>query len=171
MRMFIASHIRITPEIESLVKSLSSNKNLKVTALNNFHLTYLFLGDISSKESDRVADEIKKISGVKFTVKISGITAFPDINHPRVIVLVLKSEFLSEIYNSILRLLPEYENSNQKFLPHITIARARKSGVGLGILSPAVPDGALTIDNLCLIKSVLTREGPVYQSVYCKKFK
>ena len=171
MRMFIASPLKITPGIESIVNELSGNRNLRITGLNNFHLTYLFLGEVDPRESNRIVVNLEKIFSNKFRAKISGITLFPDIYHPRIIVLILESPFFNDIYNSILRLLPEYQNSNREFLPHITIARIRNGSVAPRVSKLAIPDELISIDQLCLFKSVLTREGAVYERIYCNEFR
>ncbi|WP_298279741.1 RNA 2',3'-cyclic phosphodiesterase [Ferroplasma sp.] len=170
MRMFIASPVKLTREIEDIIKVLSGNKNLRVTEPNNFHLTYLFLGDVNIMESNRITSEMKNISGKKFGAKISGMTAFPDIYHPKVIALVLESQFFEVLYNSILKRLPEYKNSNRGFLPHITIARVRNRGTMPWISHMVIQNETLGIDRICLFKSTLTREGPIYESIYCNEF-
>jgi 2'-5' RNA ligase len=170
MRMFIASPVKITPEIESIVNGLSSNENLKITGLNNFHLTYLFLGEISLKESNSIIKKLERISTNTFQAKISSITAFPDFHHPRVIVLVLESPFFYDLYNSILKVLPEYRNSRREFMPHITIARVKNRNTAPDVSRLVISEGMLLIDQLCLFKSTLTPEGPLYERIYCSEF-
>ena len=168
--MFIASDVKASPEIESLARSLFNQGNLKVTDLNNLHLTYLFLGDINKKESDRISTELEKINSNKISAKICGITAFPDNVHPRVIAMVLESPYLYGIYNSIIHLFPEYKQNNMKFIPHITIARNRRSSSKPNISGLSMLDGILLIDNVCLFKSNLTQKGPIYERIICNKF-
>ena len=170
MRMFIGSPAKMIPEIEPIMVSISNIQNLKVVGLNNFHLTYLFLGEINLKETEHVVMELNKISCKKFSAKISGIKALPNIHHPRVIVLLLESPYLDQLYNRISLLLPEYANNEKKFLPHITIARVRNGNPIPDISRLPIGEGMLPIDELCLFKSILTREGSIYERFWCNEF-
>lgn len=174
MRMFIASPVHITPEIESTVNSLSNIQNLKLTGINNFHITYLFLGEINVNEANHIIGQLKQISSNKISARVSGIMAFPNISHPRVIVIVAESPCLLNLHDSVLRLLPEYKNIGRKFLPHITIARV-KNGTTLPDISRlsttlSTTHGRVSIKEMCLFKSVLTYEGPLYERIYCREF-
>ena len=170
MRMFIGSPAKMIPEIEPIMASISNIQNLKVVGLNNFHLTYLFLGEINLKETEHIVMELNKISCKRFSAKFSGIRALPNIYHPRVIVLSLESPHLDQLYNSISLLLPEYANDEKKFLPHITIARVRNVNPIPDISLLPIEEGMLPIDELCLFKSILTREGSIYERIWCNEF-
>ena len=168
MRMFIASPIKLNLELESYISGLSGTENLRVTEFNNVHLTYLFLGEIDLKEANHIEEELKKISLNKFSAKISGITAFPDALHPRVIVMVLEGDYIYKLYNSIIKLFPGYDRDRRKFMPHITIARIRKGSAGPDMSNFTVHNDIVAIDEVCLFRSVLTRNGAVYEKVSCR---
>jgi 2'-5' RNA ligase len=170
MRMFIGSPAKMIPELEPIMAIISNMQNLRAVGLNNFHLTYLFLGEINLKETEHVVMELNKISCKKFPAKISGIRALPNIYHPRVIVLSLESPHLDQLYNSISLLLPEYANNEKKFLPHITIARVRNRNSIPDISRLPTGEGMLPINELCLFKSILTREGSIYERIWCNEF-
>lgn len=138
------------PELEPIMASIYNIQNLKVVRLNNFHLTYLFLGEINLKETDHIVMELNKISCKKFSAKISGIRALPNIYHPRVIALQLESPDLDQLYNRISLLLPEYTNNENKFLPHITIARVRNGTPIPDISRLPIWEGMLPIGQLPL---------------------
>ncbi len=168
MRMFIASPVRLSREIESSINGISSTENLRVTEFNNIHLTYLFLGEIDLKEANHIQEELTKISVNKFSTKISGITAFPDTLHPRVIVMVLESLYIYNLYNSIIKVFPEYDRDRRKFMPHITIARIRKGSACPDLSNFPVHNGMVEINEVCLFRSLLTRSGAVYEKVSCR---
>ena len=170
MRMFIGSPAKMIPELEPIMAIISNMQNLRAVGLNNFHLTYLFLGEINLKETEHIVMELNKISCKKFSAKISGIRALPNIYHPRVIVLSLESSHLDQLYNSISLLLPEYANNEKKFLPHITIARVRNRNSIPDISRLPTGEGMLPINELCLFKSILTREGSIYERIWCNEF-
>ena len=170
MRMFIASPVRITPEIESLINSLFNKENFRIIEPNNIHITYLFLGEVNENESCYISGKLEKIIINKISARICGISAFPGINRPRVIVISLESPHLNEVYNSIIDVLPEYKRNNTKFLPHITIARVRKSSIRPDISGLYMDDETLLIDEICLFKTNLTHDGAVYERIMCNKF-
>ena len=74
------------------------------------------------------------------------------------------------IYNRISLLLSEYANNEKKFLPHITIARVRNVNPIPDISLLPIEEGMLPIDELCLFKSILTREGSIYERIWCNEF-
>ena len=167
MRMFIGSPAKMIPEIEPIMAIISNMQNLRAVGLNNFHLTYLFLGEINPKEMDHVVMELNKISCKKLSAKVSGIRALPNIYHPRVIVLSLECPYLDQLYNRISLLLPEYANGEKKFLPHITIARVRNGTAIPDISRLPIVEGMLQINELCLFQSILTPEGAIYERIWC----
>ena len=88
----------------------------------------------------------------------------------RAIVILLESPYLDQLYNRISLLLSEYANNEKKFLPHITIARVRNRNSIPDISRLPTGEGMLPINELCLFKSILTREGSIYERIWCNEF-
>ena len=169
MRIFIGSPIGITPEIETMAKSLSYLPGLRFTGINNFHLTYLFLGKIDVNKARHIIEQLKKISGNKISARFSGIRYFPNVQIPRLIAIIPESPYFMNLHNSILGLLPEYKNIDRQFSPHITVARLKNGTLLPDISKLGNIHGILSIDQICLFKSTLTHEGSLYERVYCKR--
>ena len=113
----------------------------------------------------RVSDAVASISLKKVVSGFSGITAFPDLSNPRVLVLLFGNPELITIYNRISDLLPDFAAGSKKFIPHLTIGRFGKRNIKPDISKLKVPDEEVIIDRICLFKSTLTPSGPVYEEL------
>ena len=165
MRTFIASPVNLTNGIEGLLKQVSSLPSVRLPGGRNLHLTYMFLGDIGEKQMERVSEAVASISLKKVVSGFSGITAFPALSNPRVLVLLLDNLELTAIYNRINDLLPDFAAGSKKFIPHLTMGRFGKRNIKPDISELKVPDEKVIIDRVCLFKSTLTSSGPVYEEL------
>lgn len=165
MRTFIASPVNLTDGIEELLEQVSSLPSVRLPGGRNLHLTYMFLGDIGEKQVKRVSEAVTSISLKKVVSGFSGITAFPGLSNPWVLVLLFGNPELITIYNRISDLLPDFAADSKKFIPHLTIGRFGKRNIKPDISKLKVPDEKVIIDRVCLFKSTLTPSGPVYEEL------
>lgn len=175
MRAFVA--IRI-PEVESLskpVRELSSAGDMKTYGPGGLHLTLCFIGEIGEGYVDDMTDAIKEAAeGVDpFTISIRGMGSFPGRKGPRIAWVGAGS-------NGILESLSERITDNldakgvghdlKKFVPHITIGRARDFN-GSPSASRIIEEYGKTefltydCDRVSLYNSELQPEGATYSIV------
>lgn len=138
MRAFIAIELpaRIQQELgrrqEDLRKQLSApgkDREISWTRPENIHLTLKFLGEISEKQLNHVAEQLNAIPPFeKFGVEVRGFGFFPNAKRPRVFWagLVAPSalaELAAKIEAAAAKagLAPE----ERSFQPHLTLARFR----------------------------------------------
>ncbi len=180
IRSFIA--IELSGEIKRELTRLQENLKLGSRAPvrwvdpNIIHLTLKFLGDIDENIAASVTDVIEKASGGTrpFQLKISGLGVFPNTRRVQVVWVGLTGELdkLGGLQKSVESgLVPlGFKAESRPFTPHLTIGRVRERArpeerQDLGRLIEGMnfeTAASLNVDAVNLMKSQLTREGPIY---------
>lgn len=168
MRCFIA--IELTKELRQKIADVQQKlapENLKPVSAGNLHVTLKFLGEIDEKKAGEVAGKLNKLEFQKFTLRVSGVGAFPTERYPRVVWVGCENLELSQLAQKITNALSGMNFEDEKFTGHITIARV-KGDVELDKFFEENRDaefGELAVSEFCLKKSVLGRDGPTYGTV------
>jgi 2'-5' RNA ligase len=152
-------------------KELPLLKNAKWVNKNNYHITTLFLGDIS----DRQLPEIKSfIRGVcshvpKFTLNLDRVTFFPPTDNPHMIWLKFRRSLqFEELSAELFKYLYEVDFNLKKDpdekepIPHLTLARLRDSFPIKQIKWSQLDLPPVTATSCHLYESTLTPSGPLY---------
>jgi RNA 2',3'-cyclic 3'-phosphodiesterase len=146
-----------------------SYRGLSWTTRESWHLTLAFLGEIEGPAIEIAAaalDEAAGFGDIAFT--FGGLGTFPPRGALRVLYARIedggRSAALQRRIGAALKGIEAREPSKgAAFTPHVTLARARSRGRGLG---PTLPqprlEGTWTIDRCSLYKSLLQRSGAVY---------
>lgn len=176
LRLFVA--VPIIPKLRrkffNLVNQLKlQGANVKWVAENNFHLTLKFMGDTPENRVREVSDAIgSALEGLNpVRLKFQGLGAFPSLKRPRVFWIGLESghEQLASLAASIENALEPlgFERETRDFKSHLTIGRVR-SPKGINHLTDEVKrlsafeGGHMKLTAIHLMKSELTRQGPIY---------
>jgi len=137
----------------------------------NLHLTLRFLGDISEEQAKLIQKKLSEIKFGTFEAQLGEIGFFPDEKYIRVIWIELIAK---EIYNLQKMIkdklggikLPE---ENKEFQSHITIARVgrlKDKNIFLDKINKLnIKKSTFTVNKFSLIKSELTRQGPIYKTL------
>jgi 2'-5' RNA ligase len=183
MRTFIA--VDFPPEIISKVakiieyfKTQTPEKAMKWVPVENLHLTVKFLGDVPEARLEQVENIISgSLKGIPpFKVEVGGLGIHPNKHKPRVIWLNIACEqTLMDIHQNLNHALADagIEPDNRVYSPHLTIARIRdqtvketRQGIGRTLAEFKVDKlGEVTINEVILYKSELTRAAPVYSPI------
>jgi len=172
MRCFIAVDIpeELKAKIINLQKHLR-NLDVKLVEKENLHFTLKFLGEADENTiamvKERLLDVAKSTS--HFTINISGIGVFPNENYIRVVWLGCKSEDFIKLHQSVDESLVGLFKKERPS-PHLTIARVRSPKNRKEILdfisnNRNINIGSMTINEIKLKKSTLTRNGPIYEAI------
>ncbi len=103
---------------------------------DKFHVTLFFIGDVNEDKLEKIHSGLRKtestLSPGKISISAKGINAFPDLKHPRVLILELndvdKKIFgLNLQIKSIMSELKENIAADKPFHPHITLGRVRRN--------------------------------------------
>jgi len=173
MRLFIA--IEMPEEIKEYLIQIQSkigNDLAKIKWVNKeqMHLTLKFLGEVEPNGMGKVKKEIEKIKFEPFSVHLDSIGVFPSEDYIRVIWTGLNpEEKILELQKEIDGKLKKLFNREKNFKAHITLGRIKFVDDKVKFMDMlkkfVVKSKKIDVDNFKLIKSTLTRHGPVYEEV------
>lgn len=137
-----------------------------------WHLTWLFLGDIGANQipdfQDRLSSCLQNLPVV--TARLQDLVLWPNEKRPNVLVCrIAPSPALSHVCEVIHQAWPEVRDDKQ-FRPHVTLARIKTERASRKVHTPFQPDplpeSEWTIDNVVLYQSILSPQGAVYQPLH-----
>ncbi|HAH31378.1 MAG TPA: RNA 2',3'-cyclic phosphodiesterase [Elusimicrobia bacterium] len=183
MRLFIASSfetsfIEILEEITAYAYTNAGGSAVKWVERANFHLTYVFLGEVSESGAAAAIKSVDDaLKGRKsFTLVSGAFGAFPSLRNPQVLWLGFKegAPELREIAGKLARALSERGLTfDNRFEPHVTLGRIKKELPAN--LCGRMADYALTKTAVSRLASVEVMESsiicgcPVYKRVYSRQ--
>ena len=172
-RVFIG--IPIGHKIKSILPSLkstvhSSTKIIRWIPHDNIHLTLSFLGNISDKDIPIIVQSLENcITSKYFKIKIESTGVFPSANFPKILWIGIGkgADELILLQKEIERSVRKFKeiSRKEKFMPHITIARIRRSRCKIDVLpflNTVYSPIELDINSVCLYESLLRLEGAQY---------
>jgi len=176
IRCFIAIDIESLPKIVEFENKIKQTDTfLKVVKPENIHITLKFLGDTEETLIDKIEEIIKNsVKGEKpFNIKLKSTGVFPNTNYIKVVWIgIEKGEKIGEIAEVIDEGLTKigFKKEKRKFSAHLTITRvksAKNKDQILRIINKYkdVEFADIKIKSIKLIKSELTKSGPIYSTL------
>ena len=184
IRCFAAIEISgsIKSQIEKILYEFSSEFSdcVKWITENNIHLTLKFLKDFNYLHVRPLENEMKqKLCSIPiFQIKSRQIGFFPSAINPRIVWLgITAPPQIKIIYDEIENITSTYgyHKENRSFTPHVTIGRIRNTA-GKGQLlklidkvksySSLLAPASMDVQEIALIKSTLTPQGPKYEQLF-----
>ncbi len=171
--MAVESSEEVRNELSGVQDELErTGADLKLVSKENIHLTLRFLGDVSESRLEIVEGAIRESCNVSpFVAVVKGMGVFPKPGYIRVIWAGVGqgTSQLESLRNDLDQNLSEIGISpdDKDFTPHYTIARVN-SGKAKDKLNSIVDEnsdrewGSVEVDNIKLMKSELTPDGPIY---------
>lgn len=134
LRTFIAVKIVPGPSLVRLVSHLKQSlheESVKWAEGNNLHLTLKFLGNTSSRDTEKIKAILNTIcsSSPPFQFVLEGVGYFRKNRQPRIIFLnIKKEEALKKLTAGIERQLSPlgFEEETRPFRPHLTLGRIKQ---------------------------------------------
>ncbi len=139
----------------------------------NLHFSLKFLGSVDEKNIKSIKEKLNKIQFWSFKISLDKIGVFPDENFIRVIWIGLKSKELNDLQKLIDYELLDIFSKEQEFIAHLTLGRVKniqdkeKFKKNLQI---EIEEKEFEINEFCLVKSELHKEGPKYEILERFKF-
>jgi len=171
MRLFIGIFLpkEILDYLHEVQDNLKKNLNGKINwiAKSKLHFTLKFLGEIKEDKLDEIKERLNKIKFKSFKVKLDKIGVFPNEDYVRVIWVGLNpKEKIIELQQKVDSELLKLSSKDQEFNVHITLARVKlikdkeefKKNIKFNI-----EEKEFEINEFCLVKSVLSKDGPKYE--------
>lgn len=175
MRAFVA--VDLPAEMHDKIADVQSKFNtfkFKFVDPSIVHITLKFLGDVPEERISQVSQALDSVSCAPFRVNVKGVGVFPKPKFAKVIWLGFDGDF-EQLYNSVEQSLSpfEFEESLHKFSAHATLARVKylpkkKKKEFLETVEELrdVDIGSMDINALKLKKSILTPQGPLYETLH-----
>ena len=175
VRTFVAfdTPVEIRESMSSLQSELKrSNADVRWESLGKLHATIKFLGDVDERNLPKIIAKIEQSvsNAPPFTITYSGIGAFPDKRHPRVIWIGCETSdsTLLKMKNELDAALQPYgiPIEERAFHPHITLGRV-KSANGINDLLSMLENltfepRSTKVDRIVVMKSTLKPQGSEY---------
>lgn len=174
-RIFIATFFE--GECKSLCRlseQLSSKevKGLRIVPLEQIHITWKFIGNITTDETEKVFKAVKENSGIikNASITFDKLEIWPNLKYPRLISVTSEnfdekfSEYFANLEESLYKYL-KIKKEKRRFTPHITIARL-KSNVNLEMLDLNFESIKLDIKHTCVVQSITDPKGVLYKILY-----
>ena len=171
MRLFIGIFLpkEILDYLYLVQGKLKPNLPAKINwiAKSKIHFTLKFFGEVNENKINEIKEKLNKIRFKSFKVKLDKIGVFPNENDIRVIwaglspkgkVIELQQKIDSELLN--------LSSKDQEFSVHVTLARVKfikdkeefKKYLKFDII-----EKEFKINEFCLVKSELSKDGPKYE--------
>lgn len=176
IRSFLAIELPkpILRKIEEVQGDLrSTHADVRWVNPEKIHLTLKFFGDIEESRIDPIFKSIEEPTRntLPFSLKASGVGAFPQMKNPRVIWmgLVDGKEVLTSFQKQIETQLEKigFQPENRPFHPHLTLGRMKSSRgkeelIGRMEKHREEEFGDFQVERVILFKSDLKPSGPIY---------
>jgi 2'-5' RNA ligase len=178
IRAFIA--VRVSPAVERAIENViaelrAHNDGIKWVSSTSLHLTLKFLGPaVPIEKIHRLQPDLEKIAGdtAAFELDASGVGGFPDLKHPHVLWVGLRSEKLQNLAARIDDAASRcgFEREQRAFNGHLTIGRLKRprlhSETRTRIDAAINRDfGSSTIGEMSLYRSITASTGPIYETL------
>lgn len=138
--------------------------------LSNYHCTLNFLGEVDPVRIDELMPVIKEVSAKHeaFNLKLSGMDAFPEIKHGRVLYVGVQNSIkLRELQKDCEDGLKSagFSPEERPYVPHLTVGRLRNPRNLSDIISPLknTEFGMIYVRAITLFESVSGGSFPVYR--------
>ena len=138
----------------------------------NLHVNLKFLGDIHDEQTGPLSEVLSEVGGrnAPFTLHVRSTGVFPNPRRVRVVWLGLEaSPALSALHEDVERAAEGlgFRRDTRSYRPHITLARVRSGRNRAELVEvieglKAVDVGELPVEELSLVRSTLTPQGPIY---------
>ena len=177
IRSFLAIELDndLVPGILDVQKEFKkTNANVKYVPEENMHFTLKFFGNIDEEMVDDIALAVEKVikNYSSFDLNIKNCGCFP--NKKVIKVLWLGLEEGSPIKNLQKDLDKEFKKlgfkKEKNFISHLTIGRVKSPKNKKEIRETIeklgnIEIGQMTVSKICLKKSTLTPQGPIYENI------
>ena len=175
IRSFVAVRMpgNVADVLENFLAEIRPLAKIRWVRRSQFHITLKFLGENTREVTEDVKEALMPLKHFEpFTVELSYIGAFPNLNSPRVLWLsgdkgAGELGHVAKTVNDALSDIDGLEMDAKKFQPHLTLARLKDSCLPENLVRKLgeVPKISWTCDELYLMKSDLKPSGPVYSVI------
>ncbi|HEY0073527.1 MAG TPA: RNA 2',3'-cyclic phosphodiesterase [Abditibacteriaceae bacterium] len=182
MRLFVALPLspglrEIVTQTQDALRSRIAARDVKWVTPANIHLTLHFLGETAPAQKEKlIAALAAACSGIPpLNLQTGALGSFPDARRPRVIYWGLQGdlETLADLQARVSSAVAPFgaHQETKPFTPHLTLGRVKSfdkrtlQAIGNAIEYCPVSTTDWLVQNIELISSELTPQGPIYSVV------
>lgn len=183
MRAFLSydlDDLQFLENVRAIQKQISgTGADLKLVSPNILHFTIRFLGEIDDSDKAKIISALKgRVEEFELEISFAGLGTFPDDRRISVVWVGIDQTSQEQMgkqaleVNRLLQSVPTLRRvDDEKFSPHVTIARVRSGRnkealVGFIRQNKDLSLGTTKIRNLRLKLSTLTPHGPEYSDLH-----
>ncbi len=172
MRLFLAIEIpqKIKEKLEKQLFFLKKQyPQFSWVDKDNFHITIYFFGE--RDDVDKIKNKIKDLLWNQFVFYLYSFNLDIFVNHRLVLYLnFYREKKIEELAALIKNNFDSYNKSNQKFIPHLTLARGPRSSKQQYFalkkkLNQKKINISFKVDKIVLFESILTGNKPIYKKI------
>ena len=142
----------------------------KFVERENFHLTITFLGNVKEEEVNLIKNKldlaVKNMK--KFEISLSGLKVIPNESYVRVLgIKVSDNEKIVKLITAVGNLVGgDYYENTKLTLCRIKNIKDKKLLKNFIEKNRNIEIGNFEVKNLSLVKSVITKSGPIYETIH-----
>lgn len=165
LRLFVAIPLSNSLKVTLYEYQKSLSLDAKFVERENLHITVSFLGSQEESGLQTIIDALTNgtMSVAPFTIQFGSIKTIPPQN-PRLIAAWYKDHPAYQTLVAIVTQFAEKTHSREQ-LPHITLARIRKSTQRSAIVMPDQTFPDIVVSEIHLVSSTLSPQGPRYNTL------
>jgi 2'-5' RNA ligase len=172
LRLFTC--VKIPDELREKVVALQNEMtNLPIKAKfvekENLHLTVTFLGDTNEDKVEYLKSQLDLSVGdvKKFNLKLEGLKIIPNENYIKVIGIQVVSKEMPELIKKVVKYIGgDYHEYTKLTLCRVKNMMDKRKIKEFIEKNRNVKIGEFEVKNVDLMKSTLTRSGPIYESIH-----
>lgn len=173
MRLFVA--FSVPGDVQACLRELqgqvpSSEPVAHIVPAKAFHLTLKFIGDWPDNRVDEIRQALARVRFTAFEATLGKTGVFPSEQHVNVVWVGLEpAAAITAVQQAVEAALAPLLPREDRFMPHLTLCRVKsvqdKHAFADGIRKLVPRPLRFRVDRFELIRSTLTPEGPVYETL------
>jgi RNA 2',3'-cyclic 3'-phosphodiesterase len=168
MRLFIGIDLpqSMKSYLFNVSKSIERHTQGRVTALNNYHLTLAFLGELDDNQTNALKSLMSQIQFYAFEMTLSDVDYFQKGERFIYYMGIKPNPSLKTLYQKVLDVISPFGLSiHGKFSPHITLIRQGKS-FPIHVLTIPKTDDIIQVQKVTLFLSHQINDELTYTPIY-----
>lgn len=172
VRLFTAFHVPMEP-LSNVLQELGYLREVKTVNKDSLHVTIIFIGEVEDGIVPMLKERLSSLHMKPVKLELNSVGAFPSQSNPRVIWVGLRGDInpLHQLRKEQEQILREMRIpfDSKPFSPHVTIGRVKERP------SKGIPQfieryvetkfGEFIVQGFRLMKSTLTPQGPIYETL------
>lgn len=141
----------------------------KFVELNNLHLTVSFLGNVNEDKVEYLKNRIDLSveDTKKFNIKLGGLKIIPNENYIKVFGIQVVSEEMPELIKKVAKYVGgDYHEATKLTLCRVKNIMDKRKVKEFIEKNRNVEIGDFEVKSVALVKSTLTRSGPIYETIH-----